>query len=1063
MLLAVILIHTKSIAQAPANDLICNAIQITCGSASSGTTNAATNAGTNENFVTCGGYAQNTPAVWYYFVGTGDIVTFSLCSSAAYTDTELGIYSGLDCNSASCLAANDDNGPSCANLQSSIAIPTTVGTVYFVKVFSWNTFTPNFTFTLTVACAVPPTPPGNDFICNATPIACGASLTGTTVGATVGGQGEPGTCPGGYGQNTPGVWYTIVGNGSVMTASLCNTSPSVDSQLAVFTGNCSSPTCLTAVDDYGPSCASLQASVSFQTTAGVTYYIRVWRYSWFYNPNGTITTFNIDLTCSFTGPPNDPCAGATLVGVPYNSGLVSVAQATSASDGTVPTYSSCGNSTLNLNNTLWYAVEGDGTTYTASTISNTTNFDTEIQVFSGACGSLTSVACNNLTSGVCTNNISEDVTWCTTLGVMYYVLIGSETLNCANSNFVLAINSTAVPAAATLYNNDMIWRGGSGSPAAQTGSTFSADSGQDWTIPSNWYIYDSINDNFVASITTLPTTNTNVFIPKLGGCTTKLPMIWDTKSAYAKNLTIMKGSRLWFGQTTSTALQVGSLEIKGDLLISGQLIGGVGSNTSATTNKATGLVKFTGTNNQTITYAELSTASPFPPVYGTVNLYNLEINNTGTNTGLVLNSPIYVLNDLKMTQGNILTTYTNHFVLGITGAGALIASSSYPACTPQVLGTTVAPAVATVNWTNGSVVGPMYRYQKTIVPSTAQNSLFPVGGLSNGNIVNRNASLYWATTGTSVGLLRAQYIPGTVTSNPLPMADGAVTLVTVAAEGYWELHPYQNLVGPGTPYANNFPTAAPAYNLSLRANQYASLAANYTNARIIKSPTQGPIAWQPNGTHGTITGNSTDFTITRTGMLAFSYFAVAIPQLPLAAEFIGANWECMDNYVDFRWATASEHNSANFLLETSDDGYTWNTYAEVQAAGNSTEQLEYRYSLNKTGSDVSYVRLSEIDQDGTLSELGVFGINCSEGGHLYTYPNPSENGFYLNINDKELIGRVKIEMRDSKGSKIIEESSLEVKEGTNSYYINTDGLAPGMYYIKVSNEAQSVIVKHSLR
>lgn len=1015
---------------------------------------------------------QNTPAVWYVFAGTGDIVTFSLCSSAVYTDTELGIYSGTDCTNSSCVAANDDFGPSCANFQSSIAVTTTIGLNYYIKVFSYNTFTPNFNFTLTATCVAPPPPLVNDAICNAIPIACGGATTGTTVGATIGGAGETGVCAG-YAQNTPGVWYSIVGNGSTITVSLCNTSPSVDSQLAIFSGSCSNPVCVAANDDYGPSCATTQSSIAFLSQVGVTYYIRVWRWSFFYNPNGTIGNFAINVNCSFSGPPNDPCAGATAVGVPYNSGLVSVAQATSATDGTVPTIASCGNNALNLNNTLWYAVEGDGTTYTASTISTSTNFDTEIQVFSGTCGALTAVTCSNLTGAACTNAGSETVTWCSAVGTIYYVLIGSETLNCANSNFVLTINSTAVPAGATLYNNDMIWRGGNGVAPVKTIYPFTYDSGEDWTIPSNWYIYDSINDNFVQSVTTVPNLTTNVFIPKLGGCTTKLPIIFDNKEAYAKDLSIMSSSRLIFGHSSVSAQQ-GSIEIKGDLKVSGQLVSGVGTNFSTTangatttTNKGTGLVKFTGSNNQTITYAEMTATVSPTPVLGIVNFYDLEINNIGgTNTGLVLNLPIYVFHDVKMLRGNILSSTTNHFILGYIVACALVQANSYPATTALLYGIPASPSVATVTWSAGSVVGPMFRYNRTSYTAGDPNSLYPVGGLYAGDIMNRNAYLKWSSGTTANGFLRAQYVPGAVPfTTGMPLTDltpTSVNLTNVATEGYWEIHPYTNF----TTASTTLFTTSPTYTLSLRANQYPSIAQNWSASRIIKAPGAPTLTagtWQLNGIHNGSNGQSTDFTVSRNGMNSFSIFAIAVPTLSLSVEFIGANWECMDNYVDFHWATASEHNSAYFRIETSDDGYSWNTYGEVQAAGNSTEQLEYRLGLVKPANYLGYVRLSEMDQDGTLSQLGIYGISCSEGGNLFTYPNPSENGFHLNIDDNELNGLVKIELTDSKGSKILEESSLEVKEGINSYYFNTTGLAPGMYYIKVSNETRSVIVKHSLR
>ena len=106
----------------PANDLICNAVTVTCGNAYSGTTIGATNSGAGESSF-CVSWNQNTPGVWYKFIGNGNSVTFSLCGTAH--DSELAIYTGT-CTAPSCYAANDDNGPACGGLSSSIAITTVV-------------------------------------------------------------------------------------------------------------------------------------------------------------------------------------------------------------------------------------------------------------------------------------------------------------------------------------------------------------------------------------------------------------------------------------------------------------------------------------------------------------------------------------------------------------------------------------------------------------------------------------------------------------------------------------------------------------------------------------------------------------------------------------------------------------------------------------------------------------------------------------------------------------------------------------------------------------------------
>ena len=1087
------ILSLNAFSQAPSNDGICGAIPVTCGSVTNGTTFNATNSGTNEALF-CGGYNQNTPGVWYVFAGNGQTVTFSLCGSPIFNDSQISIFSGSSCADATCLATNDDNGPACAGLVSSIAIPTVAGTNYYVKIFSWNALTPFFDFSLAVTCVTPPSPPTNDLICNAIPVTCGTATVGTTVGATVGGAGETGTC-GGYSTNTPAVWYSIVGNGGVFTASLCNTVPGVDSQIGIYTGTCASPVCLTAVDDFGPSCASLQASVSFQTVSGVTYYIKVWRWSFIYNPNATMGTFTLDMSCSVTGPPNDPCTGATPIAIPYNSGVVSVAQATSASDGVVPLVPSCGSNGNNLSNTVWYTVVGDGTTYTASTTNTSTNFDAEVQIFTGSCAAgFTNIACSNSAAPSCSQTLPESVSWCTRAGTTYYILVGSEVLNCANSNFVLTVNSSAIPAGVEPVQGDMLWRGGNGAPPAKNITPIVLNANDNWNNVANWYSYDEALGRFVQS-TVLPSTSTNVFIPRLGGCTSQLPFIYDNTAAYARDLTIMQGARLTFGQSVNTSTQVGSLEITGDLKNSGALICGVGPTvtTATTINKATGLVKFTGTNNQTITYANLDAVTG-APVRGVTNFYNLEVNISGTNTGIILEKPIHILNDLKMVQGNILSTLTataNYYVaLGVQNSALALSavnfpanaqfpgstaftvnstSTQYPALTISYIGALAGSVTnPTITWTSGSIVGHMFRYTRSNVAATDANSLYPVGGSFNGDIVNRNAYLKWSNTSTTAaGFLRGRYITGAVPfQTDIPIDDQSTnptaTLSVVASEGYWEIHPYNLTNSPQTTF-----NAAPTYNLSLRAHQYPSVSVNYQGARIIKAMGASPTTWlTPSvnwGIHNNSLGQSTDFTVSRNSMLSFSLFAIAIPPVPQAAEFIGASHECKDENVEFTWATASEHNSAYFKLETSEDAVVWETYAVQQATGNSTELNEYRMSVPRPSNGLSYVRLSEYDLNGERNELGIFAVNCSGTSSIYTYPNPSDGTFVLSITDDELIGKIDLSVVNTLGALVMERNDLEVGQGTNNFSIDLSLLPSGVYFVHVIQDDKTAVVRHVVR
>lgn len=190
---------------APANDLVCNAITISCGSTTSGTTVNSTTTGTYEGVTTCG-VSQSMPAVWYKIIGNGQLMSASLCGTA--WDSKLSIFSGATCTALTCTGGNDDNGPSCTTSTSASYQWSSInGTTYWIKVYGYST---NAAFSLSLTCVTPPIPSNNDCT-NATSITlqCPGFTTltsGTTIGASEDAIAKP-TCDNvGTIQD---VWYTF--------------------------------------------------------------------------------------------------------------------------------------------------------------------------------------------------------------------------------------------------------------------------------------------------------------------------------------------------------------------------------------------------------------------------------------------------------------------------------------------------------------------------------------------------------------------------------------------------------------------------------------------------------------------------------------------------------------------------------------------------------------------------------------------------------------------------------------------------------------------------------------
>ncbi|OWY21306.1 hypothetical protein C7N43_19390, partial [Sphingobacteriales bacterium UPWRP_1] len=386
-----------SIATCLENDDCANATPLNCNDVVTGSTLMATLDGPA---VSCNG-GSVAPDVWYTVTGTGANITASLCTGTTY-DSKLDVYTGT-CGALTSVVCDDDfcafAGPSEATWAS------TAGTTYFIRVHGFGGLTGNFTLSITA-------PPANDDCANAIPIACGDVASGSTTCATL--DGPATDCLGG--SVAADVWYTVIGTGVNITASLC-AGTTYDSKIDVYTGACGALTSVVCDDDFcffaGPS------EVTWASTAGTTYLIRVHGFAGL--------TGNYTLSVTAPPPVNDACANA----IPIACGDVLSGSTTCATlDG--PAASCTGGSVAP---DVWYAFTGNGFTATAS-LCSLAGYDTKLDIYSGACGALTAIACNDDFCG-----LQSEVSWTTTAGTVYLIRVHGF----AGSTGDFALSVTAPP------------------------------------------------------------------------------------------------------------------------------------------------------------------------------------------------------------------------------------------------------------------------------------------------------------------------------------------------------------------------------------------------------------------------------------------------------------------------------------------------------------------------------------------------------------------------------------------------------------------------------------------
>ncbi len=162
--------------------------------------------------------------------------------------------------------------------------------------------------------------------------------------------------------------------------------------------------------------------------------------------NGNTGTCTFDVILDVSGCAGIECTNAIVVGPHDPCGDQSILTGSTVGGTTSTETSFCGTS-AGSGGANWYTFTGDGGTWTASTVSGVTNYDTKLWIYEGLCGALNCVTGNDDFSGV-----QSQASFVTTIGSTYYVVVGGFSSN--EGNYQLTISNVEgiapVPDVATL-------------------------------------------------------------------------------------------------------------------------------------------------------------------------------------------------------------------------------------------------------------------------------------------------------------------------------------------------------------------------------------------------------------------------------------------------------------------------------------------------------------------------------------------------------------------------------------------------------------------------------------
>ena len=345
----------------------------------------------------CGGAtALTTYGVWYVFTATSTSSTITvnnLGSNLSAGTTYLEVFTGT------CLGLTS---VACQNVSSRLTLSTTISTTYYVRVYVTSNPTGNpankWNFDICVQ-----NPPANNDCSGAVSLTSNTSCSNTagTLDLATATTGLPSGCE--SAGTHYDVWYKFTAASTIQTITISSLGANITNpEIQLYSGACGSLT-------------SLQCGTSSLTATGLTvsstYYIRVSNVG--SNPSGTggVADFNICVTHAST-PANDDCSGAVTLtpatSCSNTSGTINGATATTG----LP--SGCESAGTHYD--VWYKFTAARTYELISLSGLGTNFtNPEIQLYSGACGSLTSVQCG--TTSITSTGL--------TIGNTYYLRVSN--------------------------------------------------------------------------------------------------------------------------------------------------------------------------------------------------------------------------------------------------------------------------------------------------------------------------------------------------------------------------------------------------------------------------------------------------------------------------------------------------------------------------------------------------------------------------------------------------------------------------------------------------------------
>lgn len=994
---------------APANDDCSGATVVpvnptqTCTLVTAGTVNCATPS--SQATAGCGGTDDDD--VWFQFTATSTVHEISLLNIAgSVTNMYHSVWTGT------CPSIGLQPG-TCSDNNSQIVSGLTVGSVYFIRVYTY-TSTGGQNTSFNVCVGTPPPPPANDECSGAVALnvssstTCNTGVNGTVESAT----GSPQASGGCSGTDDDDVWYSFVATASSQTITLSNvTGSNTDMYHSLWTGTCPN------LNIVSGTCEDFDSQTVTGLTVGQTYYVRVYTYTSTYGQN---TDFTICITNPCPSCNNNPSGGnssATLGTVCGNSTTLSV---TGSVTGCAYSYQW----QYSLDNTNWSDIPGaTGETYVATpnadiyyrrivTCPNNSNSNTSSATFidvtpgpsndepctASALTVGTSCTFNTYTNTCATNSVTTvgaPTPSCTTYGggdVWFTVTVpsgGSLTFDSDEgviTDLGMAIYSGTCTSLTQIACDDDGSTNGAMSYIAATGLTPGStiwvrcwEYGGDNNGTFSLCVYDPCPP--CSGSPTAGTASANPAITNCGSPNTTLSLAGGSSGCgFSYQWQSSPDDVTWTSISGATSATY-TTPVTNDTYFR-CIISCIASSQSST-------------SNSVLVTTEIANACSFTistPAYSPDAAFT---------AGTLLTFP-----DDQMS--NVIPIGFSFCFMGTNYTSCLVSSNSF-----------ISFNTATAGQYSAWVTVPI----PTAVPDEALNSImFP-----------------WHDIDPSVGVASdIRYLTSGVAPNRKFIVNFSLT--------------------PMYSFACNSMT----YTGQVVLNETTNIIETYIQTKVICSSWNSGNAVHgingPDGCSGVVVSgrNNTQWTATNDAKM---FTPTGCCSQPLSAEIILFDGKQIEkNLNEVYWTSSTETNLDKYILEKSENGLDFEYFKEMKAVGNTSYSTNYTTSDDLPFEKITYYRIRQVDLNGAYEYSNTISILNSawDGFDVYNlFPNPSEGLVNAEIYATQDI-EFTLEIKDISG-RTVRTTEHELQFGTNMMNFDLTTFESGIYFFNFISKSNGKV------